>query len=79
MPAKGSPKAAHPPCRPETLRATSQVRNRPRGAVPADQSLGTQPLPGMNSRLPEEEEAHPATARRLARSNSNTIFDMAAI
>lgn len=42
------------------------------------QSLVTQPLPGMNSRLPEE-DLQPAVITIRARSTTIQIFDMSAI
>src|SRR5437588_11129808 len=44
----------------------------------ATQSLGTQPFPGMYSRLPEDSEAHPAAARAsTANSHRSQRCDMA--
>jgi hypothetical protein len=42
---------------------------------PANQSFGTQPLPGMYSRLPEW-EAHPLAKSSPAKSSKRQSFDM---
>jgi hypothetical protein len=40
------------------------------------QSFGTQPLPGMYSRLPDDGLAHPATTTIAITSQSRQSFDM---